>query len=97
MNQSGQTAAGWLSLLLGIAGASTSALITAAMLLVNGSLTLVVLRTLRETGNAFFAREGVLQFGLFVIPVVLCTAQWIAWDILTGIVWKEQSELDADE
>lgn len=80
-----------MAIFFGIASATTSALVTALLLLLNGSLTLVLLQSLVQ-GGGLLRREGVLQFALFVVPLLLVAAQWMAWDALCRLFIRDDSE-----
>ncbi|MEM6469403.1 MAG: hypothetical protein AAF802_07515 [Planctomycetota bacterium] len=92
MNQSSKPDPGRFALVAGIGAAFLSALVTSAMLLINGTLTLVALRPFAADED----HKGMLQFALFVVPVVLSVGQWIALDIAMGILRRSKPESEAE-
>ncbi|NNE00031.1 MAG: hypothetical protein HKN47_22150 [Pirellulaceae bacterium] len=64
--------------------ALTSALVTCAMLFVNGSLVLAFLKAFSKSGFQWAREPGVMQFLLLLIPVLLVVIQWKMIDYIRG-------------
>lgn len=60
--------------------AYVSALMTALMLLVNGSLVMAVLGSLSRNGLGYFSNPKLQQFLLFTCPVLMAVGQWLMID-----------------
>ena len=82
MNDPQQPRPGTIALSAGIVSALVSALITAALLLINGALVMVALGSVNAVTPPWMARDGILQFLLFSIPLVLVVIEWMIWDVL---------------
>jgi hypothetical protein len=59
-----------------------SASVTGVMLFVNGSLIWAMLSVLGSQGFSWAVKPEVSQFLLFLLPVLLCLAQWKLVDYL---------------
>lgn len=59
-----------------------STLVTGVLLFLNGALVLAVFQTLAPTGPEWMQKPEVMQFSLFVAPVVLVVLQWMMIDYL---------------
>ena len=86
--------AGWLAVVGGFASALGTALITGFLLLVNGSFTLVFLTVVAQSGPKWFSREDVMQFLLFVIPLLMVVGQWLLWDLIWGALPRRDADGD---
>jgi len=86
--------AGLSAFLGGTVSAFSMAVVTGFLLLVNGSFVLVFLHSISETGPAWIRREDVLQFALFVVPLLMVVAQWMIWDRVRGLLSKRYVEND---
>lgn len=69
-----------LRLTYGCLFATLSALVTALMLLVNGSLVMAVLTSLTKNDVPLVSNLKFSQFLLFTIPVVMAIGQWMMID-----------------
>ena len=87
---------GFFALLGGAAGATTSAVVSALLLLVNGSITLVMLGVLTDANPEWSQRKGVVQFALFTVPLVMLVVQWMIWDAVRGLFSRPPSD-DEDQ
>ena len=67
------------------------ALITGFLLLLNGAIVLVSLKTILRGGPDWTQSTGVWQFLLFTIPVVLVILQWMAWDAFCRVVFRPKN------
>ena len=85
---------GLITLVGGAIAAFAFALSTAVLLLVNGSLTLVAFEILTEANPQWSQRKGMLQFGLFAMPMVLVVVEWMIWDFLRGLFVRERADQD---
>ena len=69
--------------------AMASALVTALMLFVNGSLVMALLSAFAENGPPWLSNPRFNQFVLFTVPVLLVIGQWIMIDyVRTRIAGK---------
>ncbi len=62
--------------------ALVSALMTALLLLINGSLVMAVMPFFIQSGPPWLASPGLSQFVLFAAPVLLVIGQWMMMDYL---------------
>ena len=85
---------GFFAILGGASSAFFSALLTALLLLVNGSVTLILMGSLVDAGPDWIHREGLLQFVLFTFPLVMVVAQWKVLDFVRGLLTRESSDED---
>lgn len=82
---------GFYAILGGASSAFLSALLTALLLLVNGSLTLILMESLVDAGPDWIYRKGLMQFALFTFPLFMVVVQWIVWDFVRGLLTREKS------
>lgn len=85
---------GFFALLGGAVSALWSAVVAAVMLLINGSITVIVLGALTDANPEWSDRKGVLQFGLFLIPLAMLLAEWVIWDFVRGLLARPPAEED---
>lgn len=85
---------GFFALLGGTINALWSAVVAAVMLLVNGSIAVIILGAVTDGNPEWSERKGVMQFGLFVIPLAMLLAEWLIWDFLRGLLAKPSEEQD---
>ena len=71
-----------------------SAATCAVLLLVNGSITYVLLESFGSPGGSGMTGEGVTQFLLFTAPVALLVIEWLMWDLAVNILTRSWSETD---
>ena len=64
------------------------AVTTGAMLFVNGSIVLVFVRALAQSGSALASREDVAQFLLLAIPVLMVVVEWKMIDYVWSRIRK---------
>lgn len=76
----------------GIASALLSALATGFLLLVNGALVLVLLGSAVSVTPPWLSRDGVLQFLLFLVPLLLVVLEWMIWDFVCGFFYRDGSD-----
>lgn len=60
--------------------AATSTVVTCVLLFINGSMVTAIYAAVAETGPAVMHDPRLLQFVLFVGPVLLVVAQWVMID-----------------
>ena len=77
-----------MAVIAGIASGLLSAVATAFLLLINGSLTLVVLGSVATSTPTWLVREGFLQFILFLTPLVMVVIEWMVWDALCDFTFR---------
>lgn len=94
INASPRPRVGLVALIAGATSATFSAFVTAVLLLLNGSFVLVFLHSIAESSPAWFRREGVLQFLLFVLPLLMVVAQWLLWDLIGNWFSKRRVHKD---
>lgn len=73
------------SMIASLLFALTTALITGVLLLVNGGVVLVVMKSLSNVGPDWIHRPGFQQFILFSFPLAMVVIEWSAWDVLRGL------------
>ncbi|PAY20651.1 hypothetical protein CKO51_05000 [Rhodopirellula sp. SM50] len=78
----------------GLGGALCFAFFTTLLLLVNGTATLVLFGALVDSDPSWADRKGVMQFGLFALPLAMLVVEWLIWDVLCGLLWRESSRGD---
>ena len=61
------------------------ALVACTLLFINGGMVLAVFRGLADSLPDQFSNQRMVQFVLFVAPVVLLVLQWMAWDFLVRV------------
>lgn len=83
---------GFFAIIGGTTSALLSALVSAVLLLVNGSVTLVLLGSLVDAEPEWFHGPGLLQFALFTLPLVMLVAEWMAWDFFSGLLARESCD-----
>ncbi|MEL6110629.1 MAG: hypothetical protein AAFU85_31875 [Planctomycetota bacterium] len=83
---------GVLAVSAGIVSALLSALATGFLLLINGALVLVLLGSAASITPPWLSRDGVLQFLLFLIPLVLVVVEWMIWDFVSGFFGRHGSD-----
>jgi len=76
---------GLTTLLASTGSALLSALVTAVMLLINGSFVSVLLSAFASSGPEWLARPGVLQFILFVAPLMMVVVEWMILDTVADL------------
>lgn len=64
--------------------AGTSTAMTCMLLFINGSMVTAVYSAVAETGPAIMQDPRLLQFVLFVGPVLLVVAQWVMIDYVVS-------------
>lgn len=64
--------------------AVASAAVTCMLLFINGSMVTAVYSAAAETGPAVMEDPRLIQFALFVGPVLLVVAQWVMIDYVTS-------------
>jgi hypothetical protein len=89
-----ETVSGFYAILGGASSAFLSALLTAMLLLVNGSLTLILIESLVDAGPDWIYRKGLMQFALFTFPLFMVVAEWIIWDFGRRLLSREKSAQD---
>ncbi|QEF96765.1 hypothetical protein Mal15_07950 [Stieleria maiorica] len=77
------------AVLVGAAGAIGFALFTGLLLLVNGTAVLVFFGALVDANPAWAERKGLIQFGLFALPLGMVVIEWLVWDFLCGLLRRE--------
>lgn len=60
--------------------AATSTVVTCMLLFINGSMVTAIYSAVAETGPAVMHDPRLIQFVLFVGPVLLVVAQWVMID-----------------
>ncbi len=75
-------------MLAGAAGAIGFALFTGLLLLINGTAVLVFFGALVDAQPAWAERKGLIQFGLFALPLGMVVVEWLVWDFLCGVLWR---------
>ena len=70
----------WRTLGFGLTGALVSALATAVLILINGSVTLILLNGFIHDGPEWLQRPSPMQFILFCVPLAMVVVQWMIWD-----------------
>jgi hypothetical protein len=60
------------------------ALVTGVMLFINGSIVLVFVRALAQSGYAIAARQDIAQFLLLAVPTLMVVVQWKMIDYVWG-------------
>ncbi|MDV6031060.1 MAG: hypothetical protein F9B45_13340 [Phycisphaera sp. RhM] len=78
----------------GLGGALCFAFFTTLLLLVNGTATLVLLGVLVDSDPSWADRKGLMQFGLFALPLAMLVAEWLVWDFLCGLLRRGTADDD---
>ena len=85
---------GFFAIAGGATTAFVSAILTTLLLLFNGSITLIVLGAFADDRPDWLNRQGLLQFALFTLPLVMLVIEWMIWDFLCGLLSRERPEED---
>ncbi|MEO1527495.1 MAG: hypothetical protein AAFX06_18865 [Planctomycetota bacterium] len=85
MNRLRQGVSSQFPIVAGIASALLSAVATALLLLMNGAIVMVLLGSTFTFSASWMARDGMLQFMLFFIPLLLVVVEWMIWDVVQAV------------
>ncbi|OYP33782.1 hypothetical protein [Rhodopirellula sp. MGV] len=69
---------------------TAAALVTATMIVANGSITLFCVYWFVEKNPDWAERRSIIQFVLFTVPMIMVVAEWILWDVIRGHLSKER-------
>lgn len=72
--------------------AGAIAVVTAVMLVINGSVVLGLVRVLARSGNDLLARPDVAQILLFVLPVLMVAVEWKLLDLAGNLRSRAPSD-----
>ncbi len=61
-------------------------LVACTLLFINGGMVLALFRSLSDSLPSFFSNQRMVQFVLFVAPVLLLVLQWMVVDVVMRVI-----------